>query len=442
MGRARDAASFAASSRLSLVFELFQPVKRDADMMNRSTSLSGTPAARRPLAEDVMGNATVLVVDDHAPNVALLELLLRKAGVKTVHGITDPRQVVSRCLELGPDLVLLDLHMPHMDGHTVLTALRAALPADCFVPVLVLTADSSAAARNEALEAGAKDFLTKPFDHVETVLRVRNLLETGALYRSVQRHNRRLRHELDEHSEQERRRSGERRRRRARIERILREGGLSMVFQPIVALEGGGLVGVEALARFEGPPARPPDQWFAEAADVGLGPELELAAVDAALGRFDEVDAPLFMSVNASAETALRDDLRARLATVPASRLILELTEHTRIEDYGPVLAGMELHRREGVRVAVDDTGAGYAGLHHILRLRPDVIKLDLDLTRGIHADPARRALAVSLQTFADELGAVVVAEGIEVREELETLQALGVPWGQGFHLGAPAHAL
>jgi EAL domain-containing protein (putative c-di-GMP-specific phosphodiesterase class I) len=135
----------------------------------------------------------------------------------------------------------------------------------------------------------------------------------------------------------------------------------------------------------------------------------------------------------------LRDDLRGVLESGPSSRLILELTEHTRIEDYGPVLAGMELHRREGVRIAVDDTGAGYAGLQHILRLRPDVIKLDLDLTRGIHLDPARRALAVSLKTFADELGAVVVAEGIEVREELETLQALGVPWGQGFHLGRPA---
>jgi EAL domain-containing protein (putative c-di-GMP-specific phosphodiesterase class I)/FixJ family two-component response regulator len=386
----------------------------------------------------VLANATVLVIDDHAPNVALLELVLRKAGVRAVHGLTDPREAVARCLELRPDLILLDLHMPHLDGRAVLGALQDALPADAFVPVLVLTADATAAARNEALQAGAKDFLTKPFDHVETLSRVRNLLETGALYQSVQRHNARLRAELAERTEKDQRRSAERRRRRARIERILRDDALSMVFQPIVALDGGGLVGVEALARFERHPDRPPDEWFAEAAAVGLGPELELAAVQAAVRRFDEVPAPLFMSVNASADTAVHDDLGALLATVPASRLILELTEHTRIEDYGPVLAGMELHRREGVRIAVDDTGAGYAGLQHILRLRPDVIKLDLDLTRGIHVDPARRALAVSLKTFAHELGAVVVAEGIEVREELETLQALGVPWGQGFHLGRP----
>ena len=395
-------------------------------------------AGLQPSAGDVLADSTVLVVDDDASNVALLELVLRDAGVTAVYGLTDARAVVSRCLELRPDLLLLDLHMPHMDGCAVLAALQAALPVDTFLPVLVLTADSSAAARKDALDAGAKDFLTKPFDHVETVLRVRNLLETGALYRSVQGHSARLQAQLDERNEQEQRLSSERLLRRERIERVLRDGTLSMVFQPILDLRDGRLVGAEALARFDCEPRRPPNEWFAEAADVGLGPELELAAVDAAVRHLDRVPAHAFMSVNVSAAAAMRPELREVLAGVSGSRLVLELTEHTRIEDYEPLLSALYLHRRRGVRIAVDDTGAGYSGLQHILRLRPDMIKLDLDLTRGIHTDPARRALAGSLKTFAEEIGAVVVAEGIEVRAELVTLQALGVPWGQGYHLGRP----
>jgi CheY-like chemotaxis protein len=266
-----------------------------------------------PNTADVLANATVLVVDDDAPNVALLELLLRKGGVGAVHGLTDPREVVARCLELRPDLILLDLHMSRMDGRAVLAALREALPAGAFVPVLVLTADASSEARNEALEAGAKDFLTKPFDRVETLLRVRNLLETGALYRSVQHHNAQLTAELDERKEAERRRASEHRERRARIERVLREQRFSMVLQPIVDLEAARLVGLEALARFDDAPHQPPDAWFAEATEVGLGPDLELAAVDAALALFDDVPAPLFLSVNASAMTAMLEDLHGRL---------------------------------------------------------------------------------------------------------------------------------
>ena len=405
--------------------------------MNRSDPPPS--AGLRPSAGAVLADATVLIVDDDPSNVALLERVLGDAGASGLHGLTDAREVVSRCLELRPDLVLLDLHMPHMDGFEVLAALQAALPADVFLPVLVLTGDASATARKAVLDAGAKDFLTKPFDHVETVLRVCNLLEIGALYRSVQGHNAELQAELDERRDAELRRSSERRTRRERIERILSDATFSMVFQPIVELRDGRLVGVEALARFDCEPRRPPNEWFADAADVGLGAELELAAVAAAVRHLDRVPAHAFMSVNVSAAAAMEADLRGLLAGVDGSRLVLELTEHTRIENYDPLLSALYLHRRHGVRIAVDDAGAGYAGLRHILRLRPDIIKLDLDLTRDINTDPARRALAGALKAFGDEIGAVVVAEGIEAHPEVVALQALGVPWGQGFHLGRPA---
>jgi EAL domain-containing protein (putative c-di-GMP-specific phosphodiesterase class I)/FixJ family two-component response regulator len=395
------------------------------------------PLQLKAPGRDVLADATVLVVDDHAANVALLELLLRHAGVRDVHGVTDPREVVSCCLELRPDLVLLDLHMPEMDGCAVLHALQAALPAETFLPVLVLTADDSAEARKRALDAGAKDFLTKPIDHVETVLRVRNLLETAALYRAVRTHNAQLQTELEARDARDRRLSEERRTRRARIERVLRDESLAIVFQPIVDLGSARLVGLEALARFDCEPRRPPSEWFAEAAEVGLGAELELAAMRAALRRMEHLPAAAFMSVNVSA-VVMGSDLDGLLASAQGSRLVLELTEHTRIDDYARLLASMDGHRRHGVRIAVDDTGAGHAGLRHILTLRPDIIKLDNDLARDIDTDPARRALSGALVKFADEIGAVVVAEGIETQEELETLRALAVPWGQGYHLGRP----
>ncbi len=121
------------------------------------------------------------------------------------------------------------------------------------------------------------------------------------------------------------------------------------------------------------------------------------------------------------------------------SRIVLELTEHVPVEDYDAVNAGLRPLRERGARLALDDTGAGYAGFRHLLGLRPDVIKLDISLTRDIDQDPVRRALAGALVTFAAEVDAKVIAEGVENQAELETLEHLNITWVQGYHLGRPA---
>jgi EAL domain-containing protein (putative c-di-GMP-specific phosphodiesterase class I) len=336
------------------------------------------------------------------------------------------------------NLVLLDLHMPEMDGVAVLEALRATLPDDSFVPVLVLTTDSTSAAKAQALAAGAKDILAKPIDRTEVLLRVQNLLETRALYMRVRRHNAQLQDELDRKLEQERHLAEQRRVWTAEITRLLSSDELRMVFQPVVDLVSGDVVGVEALSRFDRVPRRPPNEWFAIAERVGLGVQLELLAVERALAQVERLDPGAFMSVNVSPTTAMTEELRRCLAIAPGHRVVVELTEHARVRDYEALWPSFDELRAQGVRVAVDDAGAGYAGLQHILRLQPDVVKLDNDLTRHIHADPARRALAAAMTTFANEIGAALVAEGIETREDLETLQAIGIPWGQGYHLAPP----
>jgi len=389
-------------------------------------------------AADPFDGAVVLIVDDNDANVLLLERILAGAGVRDVHGVLDSRLAVARCLELDPDLVLLDLHMPHLDGFDILEALGAALPRDLFPPVIVLTGDSSTPIRERALGAGAKDFLTKPFDRVEVLQRARNLLQTWALYQGIRRDHLRLQAEFAVHVDAQRQLELDRERARERVRAVLEGEALTMVFQPIADLDTGRTVGVESLARFATEPLRPPDVWFDEAAEVGLGRDLELAAIRGALDQLAQLPPGMLLSLNASPATAMEPELLELLAAPVAPRVVLELTEHYRVPDYPALLSSLDALRGHGVRIAVDDAGAGYAGLQQILDLHPDLIKLDLMLTRGVDADPVRGALAAALVTFAQKTGAVLIAEGIETPAELDTLRQLGVPWGQGYLLGRP----
>ncbi len=214
-------------------------------------------------------------------------------------------------------------------------------------------------------------------------------------------------------------------------------------FQPIVDLRSGQAIGAEALSRFGHLPVRAPDRWFAEAASVGLGVELELSALEAAIERLHLIPANLYLSLNASVETVMSEQFLDALDGVPAERIVIELTEHTPVGDYQLLGRSIEDVRSKGVRLAVDDAGSGFASLQHILNLQPDVIKLDIGLTRGIDKDPARRALGRALLTFGlDAYNASVIAEGIETRGEFETLRSLGCPCGQGFYLGRPGRVI
>jgi putative two-component system response regulator len=142
--------------------------------------------------------ARILLVDDEAANVRVLERLLQHAGYGNARGVTDARQVLSVFGTWDPHLVVLDLHMPHLDGYQVLAQLKAAVGPEAYLPILVITADVTTEAKRQALSAGATDFLTKPFDAVEVALRASNLLHTGALHQKVLEQNRILQDTLDQ----------------------------------------------------------------------------------------------------------------------------------------------------------------------------------------------------------------------------------------------------
>lgn len=225
-----------------------------------------------------------------------------------------------------------------------------------------------------------------------------------------------------------------------RIHQVLDDpAALSMVFQPIVDLVSGRVTAVEALARFHVTPNRPPDMWFSEAHHSGLGVELEMLAVSRALAQQPMLPDGVALTINAGPQTVMCPEFLDAFLDVPPGRIILELTEHTVVDDYSDLVASLRGLRNRGVRLAVDDTGSGYSSLVHILKLAPDFIKLDRDLISGIDLDPVRRALASSLVTFAADTGAQIVAEGVETEDELEVLRRLGVRYAQGFHLGRPA---
>ena len=199
------------------------------------------------------------------------------------------------------------------------------------------------------------------------------------------------------------------------------------------------MVGHEALSRFAGHPTRGPEEWFADAHAVGLGVELELWAARMACERSSGLPATSFMAVNVSPVTAERPDLLALLGSAHVDHVVLEVTEHAPVEDYPRFRVAIGRMRELGARLAIDDAGAGFASLRHILELDAELIKLDGSLTHSLDADPRRRSLASALIEFGRESGASVLAEHIESELQLVELRRLGVRYGQGYHVGRPA---
>jgi EAL domain-containing protein (putative c-di-GMP-specific phosphodiesterase class I)/DNA-binding response OmpR family regulator len=543
-------------------------------------------------------SARIFIVDDQTPNVRLLEQLLWRSGFRNTRSFADGESMLEALVADEPDLILLDLHMPPPDGFAVLEALRARSAADDYLPVLVLTADAERPSRSRALAGGANDFLIKPFDAEEVLLRVRNLVETRRLHRALRTRNATLVAEVAARTtdlqESEARWAGviaslsrltalatpeataesicdslaalpdlafvavlafgaggttfalagrpsvntpfrpnqalppewsnlirsrvadgtwfgpwsafgagqsvpqpfdrditavaliplrtasrllgtgaaaatgvsgmtqlgrrlpaleafaalasallapgilDRQRDdrvRDRIERIIAASEFRPVFQPILSVDSGLVVGHEALTRFDD--GTRPDRCFADAAAVGLGLDLEVACLTAAIEARRKLNSKTWLSLNVSPALILE---RARLAAIlsdPPAPIVLEITEHVPIDDYAGV---REAIRSLGpnVRSAIDDAGAGFSSFRHIIELRPEFVKVDIGLVRAIERDPARQALVAGMVYFAIKTGCVLIAEGIETAAEHDTLRSLAVPLGQGFLLGMP----
>jgi EAL domain-containing protein (putative c-di-GMP-specific phosphodiesterase class I) len=212
---------------------------------------------------------------------------------------------------------------------------------------------------------------------------------------------------------------------------------MEVAFQPLRDLDTLQVVGVEALARF--PASKEGPEWhFREAAAVGLGLELELRAVGLALDAFARIPAPVRLNLNVSPDTLYSAEFLDAVSGLPRDRLVVEVTEHSAIEDYAELKAASARLTAAGIWLAIDDVGMGFSGLNRILETRPDELKLDRSVIRGIDTDDVKSALVEAFCRFGERARLRILAEGIETPGELHVLRALGVRIGQGYHLGRP----
>ena len=223
---------------------------------------------------------------------------------------------------------------------------------------------------------------------------------------------------------------------RESLEVVLATKAFKPVFQPIVELATGEIVGHEALTRFDS--GQPPHDAFADAWAVGLGEEFEFATLTEAVAAAKRLPPARWLNLNVSPRL-LGGDLR-RLGQILSSTdrpIVLEVTEHEAITDYALLREAVRALGQH-VRLAVDDAGAGVANFGHIVELRPDFVKLDTSLVRGVNANLGRQALVVGMRHFAQTAGCRLVAEGIETEDEARALAHLGVEFGQGHWFGRP----
>lgn len=222
------------------------------------------------------------------------------------------------------------------------------------------------------------------------------------------------------------------------VQDILDNERFSPVYQPIVHLGQECVIGFEGLTRFATDPVQQPLYWFHQAARTGLMETLEVAVLESALENLKHLKPGMFLSFNMSPSTILGGRLDALLHDYPLDNLVLELTEHESVSTYGPLLAQLRPLREAGLKLAIDDAGAGYASFRHVLELEPDIIKLDRTLTRDINVNANSRALITALCGFSRDTDCRLVAEGVETPEELRALKHLGLEAAQGFFFGKP----
>ncbi len=228
-------------------------------------------------------------------------------------------------------------------------------------------------------------------------------------------------------------------RRRDELEQVIEDGAFRTVFQPMIALYKSEVVGYEALTRFDD--GTRPDHRFNDAATLGVGAELELATIAAAVAAARSLPTGRFLSINLSPDLLLahQEELEQVIGELHRDHpVVLELTEHDVIHDYDAIRESLARFSPT-VQLSVDDAGAGFSTLRHVVMLEPEYVKLDRSWVTDIHIDPTRQALVAGLSYFARTTGCELVAEGIEVEREREKLAELDVSLGQGYLLGRPA---
>lgn len=376
----------------------------------------------------------VLVADEDAALCEVLASLVRgDHRLELIGAVGSAEQAIEIAARERPDVALVDVRTPG-GGVNAAHGIGEHSPK---TKVIALSAHDDRTTVLEMLEAGVVGYLVKGAS-IESIVESIEQAAVGQNSLSVE-----VTAEVIEELVQQRSLRREIERDRClQVDRITHaiddERAHKIVFQPICSLAHRRPVGYEALSRFVGPPERSPDLWFEEATSVGLGVELEVIAAERALASLADLPAHTYLALNASPEALGSKPFQRLLADVELERIVIEITEQKQIGDYVSLNATISAARERGARLAIDDAGAGFASLRHILMLVPDFIKLDRTLIAGIEHDRSQQALAAGLISFAEKIGSTIIAEGIEREEQIDALALLGVTYGQGYFFSGP----
>jgi EAL domain-containing protein (putative c-di-GMP-specific phosphodiesterase class I) len=382
-----------------------------------------------------MGNDTeisagqVLVVDDDDAIRAAVARCLERAGFRVVQAAA-PSEAIKAIVGQGFDAVVSDITMPEFDGIELLRRVRSH---DLDLPVVLLTGAPSLDTAVSALEHGAFRYLTKPVDWELLARTVRQAADMHALAR--------LRRQLLALAPEGALQVGDRSGLEARFDAGLER--LYLVFQPIVSFGARRVFAYEALMRSEEPSLPHPGALLDAAERLGRLRDLSRAVRKLAHRACTELPDGVLLFVNLHPQDLDDEQLVAEdMGRAAAGRIVYEITERARLEQVKSPRAQVERLRELGYRVAIDDIGAGYAGLNTVAQLEPEVLKLDMELVRGIHESALRQNLVGSMVELCRRMGMQVIAEGVETEEERDTLVALGCDLLQGFLFARPNREL
>jgi len=380
------------------------------------------------------GAVTVLIADAGSSRAMLADVLSEFDDCHVVGVARDVEHAVELAAEHCPQVALLHVDVPGGGGERATRGIRAVSPR---TRVLALGAGDDHESVAAMIRAGARAHLGRSAGSLDLLRSVRQCATLGSPVAETVSHG--VIAEINEELQSRLSHDNWRDSKRAQIARLIASGGPKAVIQPIRRLVSGDIIGYEALSRFSNG-SMGTSEWFEQAHACGLGAELEIAAIRAAVEQtWPQVEgrADCYLAINVSPSTLAQPQALACLAELPPERVVVELTEHELVTG-ADQLGALSRLRGEGMRIAVDDIGAGFAGLQRLLTLRPDIIKLDRSVVGTIETDPARRALTRALAGFADELGIALIAEGIERWSQTLALCELGVALGQGYLLGPP----
>jgi EAL domain-containing protein (putative c-di-GMP-specific phosphodiesterase class I) len=370
--------------------------------------------------------AKVLLVDHESASLVSCSWALRRGGLEV--SLAGSRAKALQLLDALPfDVIVSDASMPGMDGLQLVRALRER---DLDVPVVLITADPAPEPTLQAMEQGAYRYLTKPLDERElakVVSRAARLNQLARLKREALRFlGDRAGLLVGPGSLQ------------TKFSRAL--ASLWMCFQPIVSWRERRLYGYESLARSDEPSLATAEALLDAAERLDRLGELGRAVRARAAAAFQDAptDALLFVNLHpAELEDADLYDRKAPLSIL-ADRVVLEITERASLEHVPEVASRVRSLRRIGFRIAVDHPGAGHAGPGHFARLEPDVVKVDMSLVRDVDRQPNQRSVVRSILAICEELGLIVVCEGIETLAERDALAGLGCDLLQGYLFSRP----